>query len=486
MIIEVIAILLLVFGGVALLGAVGFSGWMLIPVSFVVGICLYVSISYLQALVGLSSSPLVTFGILFGISTVLFTYIGLTRGYKITINIAVAAILSIIGLLALITVIRAANLVEYHYDSIRYLIVGSLIESNNLDWISPNLLRKRYSSVAILHAPANLAGEFYLRSLHPLVGLSTLGLLFWFSYEGLKQAIPRKEAIAFALIGTLLLLTNSGFVWHSFYINGHLLVAAFLLVVVGTGWLAASDSGSRRELLCLQAVGVAGLVLSRPEGALIAPLALLPTLLWGKIPLSSRWAILAVFGVAVVVQQGFIMLTTASLGQSVRMRAWLLFGVGLGALLALPVLAWSFVTRHSKYVLAAVEGLLWVALIGFSLARPVLLQQSLDATLRNIVFDAGEWGASLMILAALVIGAILLTDAPNRIFLRFPLTACIPMFLLFAFLRGGPYRVGATDSLNRMLIHLVPLAILFVISAAASKRWGVATWQREERSHPSS
>ena len=91
-----------------------------------------------------------------------------------------------------------------------------------------------------------------------------------------------------------------------------------------------------------------------------------------------------------------------------------------------------------------------------------------------------------MILAALVIGVILLTDAPYRLLLRFPLTASIPMFLLFAFLRGSPYRVGETDSLNRMLIHIVPLAILFVVSAAASKRWGIQAWQSEGRSQPSS
>jgi hypothetical protein len=236
----------------------------------------------------------------------------------------------------------------------------------------------------------------------------------------------------------------------------------------------------------LQAVGVAGLVLSRPEGALIGALAVLPTLLWGRFPLYSRWAILTVFGVAVMVQQGFIISAIASLGRPVPARMWWLLDVGLVALLALPVLAWSFVTRHHKYVLAAVEGALWLAVVGYSLTRPDQLQRSLDATVQNIVFDAGGWGVSLIVIGALVMGTILFTNAPYRIFLRFPLTASIPMFLLLAFLRGSPYRVGTTDSLNRMLIHIVPLAILFVATAAASKRWGMHAWRSERPSQPSS
>src|SRR5262245_8536975 len=171
MIVEIIAIFLLMLGGLGLLSAFGFSGWILLPLSLLGGISLYVSISYLQSLTGISSYPVITFGILLCIS-ILCIYIGMTRSYRLSVNIIIVAILLTAGLFALIIILREINLVvATHPDSLRYLTVGSLIESNNLDWLTAMLVRMRYSSVAILHAPANISGEFYLRTLHPLVGI---------------------------------------------------------------------------------------------------------------------------------------------------------------------------------------------------------------------------------------------------------------------------------------------------------------------------
>jgi hypothetical protein len=42
---------------------------------------------------------------------------------------------------------------------------------------------------------------------------------------------------------------------------------------------------------------------------------------------------------------------------------------------------------------------------------------------------------------------------------------------LLAYLREGAYREGPGDSLNRMLLQFVPIAILLVVSALATDRW---------------
>ena len=58
------------------------------------------------------------------------------------------------------------------------------------------------------------------------------------------------------------------------------------------------------------------------------------------------------------------------------------------------------------------------------------------------------------------------------IFLRFPVTSFVPVALLLVYFRGNPYRIGVGNLLNRMWVHIVPLAILFVVAAASSRRWG--------------
>ena len=45
----------------------------------------------------------------------------------------------------------------------------------------------------------------------------------------------------------------------------------------------------------------------------------------------------------------------------------------------------------------------------------------------------------------------------------------IPLLLLTAYARGSAFRVAHADSLNRMLIEVVPVAVLFVAAIALSR-----------------
>ena len=76
----------------------------------------------------------------------------------------------------------------------------------------------------------------------------------------------------------------------------------------------------------------------------------------------------------------------------------------------------------------------------------------------------GRWGASLVILGALVVVALAVSRGKTAA-LRFPVTTFAPVALLLAYLRDeGAYRVGQYDSLNRMFIQVVPLAVLYVVA----------------------
>ncbi len=90
----------------------------------------------------------------------------------------------------------------------------------------------------------------------------------------------------------------------------------------------------------------------------------------------------------------------------------------------------------------------------------------------------------MVMLVTLIAVVLVFFPAPGRIFLRFPLTTFLPLAFLLAYLRALPYRVGVADSLSRMFIQVVPLAILFVASAAASKGWASRS-RGDEPQHPS-
>jgi hypothetical protein len=68
----------------------------------------------------------------------------------------------------------------------------------------------------------------------------------------------------------------------------------------------------------------------------------------------------------------------------------------------------------------------------------------------------------LIVLSFLVVITLFTNRGAALVALRFPLTSFIPVFVLLAYLRDGGYRVGEGDSLNRMLMQFVPLAVLYV------------------------
>ena len=74
------------------------------------------------------------------------------------------------------------------------------------------------------------------------------------------------------------------------------------------------------------------------------------------------------------------------------------------------------------------------------------------------------------VLAGLVLAVLVLFRVPGQHYLRFPLTTFIPVAFLLAYLREGAYRVGYGDSLARMTMHVVPLAVLYVIAVTVANR----------------
>ncbi|HOL18040.1 MAG TPA: hypothetical protein PLY40_07120 [Bacillota bacterium] len=153
--------------------------------------------------------------------------------------------------------------------------------------------------------------------------------------------------------------------------------------------------------------------------------------------------------------------------------------LGAAAIMAAPVLAWRQVERRSTGILILAETGLWLALVVMAAGNPRLLYRSALATIQNLALDSGGWGVFPVLLGALLVAVLAFTDIPDRVYLRFPVTAFIPLAFMLAYFREGSYRVGPGDSLNRMLLHIMPLAILLVVSAAASPYWGLPRKNRK-------
>jgi len=482
MILEILSMLIVFAAGCMFVRTFDVKGWELPAFGFFAGLSIQVVVGTIQVVVGLPTHPYLNLSLTLLLSLAWFV-ICFRRGVDLSFK-PIPSVISIAVIILLVMFFSNANTVNWHTDSFRYLLAGNLIAGGNYSYVNlgSSIIEQRLLAVPIIHAPANLQGEYYLHSVFPLMALSTVMILAWFLSNGLRGKLNNRLVWQFTALGVLLLITNNRFIFHAFYINGHLLFATLFLIIAGCSWLLVSDPKiNSKFLLAMQALAIPVLVVTRPEGAIAAGLALLPLLLSSRIAWIKRAIILVVLGVSTLAWQFFVILKHYQAVTMVPVSVSSMLAIGVLAVLAIPLLRWLQLERGAKYILATTEVGLWAILLFFTVRPPVslvggqvnLFRDSVAATIENVVYNAGAWGYSLMVLAFLVVVVIALTDIPDRIFLRFPLTTFIPFSFLLAFLRGSPYRIGDGDSLNRSWIHIIPLAILFIVSAAATERWGL-------------
>ena len=280
---------------------------------------------------------------------------------------------------------------------------------------------------------------------------------------------PAPTLLVGAVVGTLV---ATHFFWvMTTYINSHALVALLLLVAYALlrdaerpPELPAPSVGGLAPLL----VVLSALVLLRVENVLI--LVLFLSVLW-RIDRASPGrtrtlrAGLAVVGATAVLHQMVVIAVYVATGSSPSVSSLGLTGVGIAALLTAAFTPWLIRARvlPAEYAVLAMvaANVAYAALDLRSFARSVL------AVLENLFALRGGWGI-LPIAVVLLAGAAWLTTSPDdregaevRRLLRFCVAAVLLLFFT-GFLRDEPFRVGAGDSFNRQLFHLLPLVMVAI------------------------
>jgi hypothetical protein len=176
----------------------------------------------------------------------------------------------------------------------------------------------------------------------------------------------------------------------------------------------------------------------------------------------------AVLAASTVAWHGFMVWVHLQRDVPVPVAVWAPVPLGALLLLAIPLLrrSWYF-DRHRKILWAAEAGL-WLALAAFVLRDSTVLRKSGYATLQNFVVGEGKWGLSIVVLAIIGVAVLLVIRAPRQEYLRFPVTTFIPLAFVLAYVREGAYRVGYGDSLSRMAMHIVPLAVFYVVATTVT------------------
>lgn len=368
----------------------------------------------------------------------------------------------IAAVVALSRALRSDGIISLTPDSITLLSQAEMLATNTaaVAFLAPDILAKRILSVPALHALGG-PGAGPVVVLGPLL-LATVGLLTSaIAHRMARRRLAAVPSLLIAGIAGASVVTVERMLTAALYVNSHALVAAAVLGMV----LVALD-----ERLPIAVLGpLAALVaLSRAEGALLAALVLLGSSLarergqdvaqgagpwlWlaGATVLRQAIILRAEFGTGSVAAPTLAML---AVGLALTAAPWLLGRAGYRGRLMLA--SWG--------ILALWGGLGAALLLDVGPARA-----SLRATLVNVL-DAGGWGPLLVVLGGGAMLALLRAKEDEFLPLAVPWLGFIPLGLVLAVLRGGAYRVGSGDSLNRMWIHLLPLLVLLIVLAVIGR-----------------
>lgn len=473
---EFLTLGLLFVAGWLVSDAAGVDDWGRIPLGYILATGMAIVSALVLTVAGLPTSGMFVIGVTLA-TTAVVVALSPTRNPSLgrLVNCGAGLILLFAGTWWF----RAANLAKYHIDSFAYLIVGRYLAHGDYGHASANILEKRQLGSGVIHSLAP-DSEAYLQAHGPLLFFALVASFVW-------VLLRREGNVGFrggwlVAVGAALIITNNRLVWGGFYINNHMLVATFFLMIVATAWLVGSGPRAWKPLLPVVLVGVPVLVVSRPEGFILASLALLPLLLDDRVTSGVRRMILISLGLSTAGWFTYVTVKTTLLSGSIDPQNALPAVYGALALALVPLIGRVEFGRWKGRILVLAEIGLWVVLGVFAMREPEVLWASARATYENLVKGAGGWGSSLVVLGLLVLGAWLLGRRDGGFAaLRFPVTTSVPSFALLAYLREGAYRVGNGDSLNRMMIHVVPVAILFVTAVCLDQLKSSASFGAKAR-----
>lgn len=343
-----------------------------------------------------------------------------------------------------------------HSDSTWILVMSNLFEQGT----TPSLLYGKVPFKRGFDYPLMLSlgpAEEYLSALTPYIFLAIIAGMVW-AISALN--LPKRITVIFGIAIAAVSLTATVTLRMVTYINGHTLTALGVLLIAVTVVLAVRKQELNRTDLAVLMVSIATVSTTRPEGILVCVMALLPLLasrFVTRIQLmllaSSATVSLAVW---LNVYDSYII---KALGIGHLAFDLILIGAGL-----LPWLKWFDWLRYRLVPIALVSMTLLVVAAQVIFFRG--MQQGNQALFVNLVLGAGQWGylfPFLVVIFVLVGFRGLSAEYRNLAVITVTL---ILSFLIAKMLDGGQSgrpdlgRIGWTDSLNRMWIHLVPLLLV--------------------------
>lgn len=366
----------------------------------------------------------------------------------------------------LVVMVIAITTAIYNFSTTTIDGAGRILIGKSLFWdgfTSYNLSQLGHNGIftEALQSAAAVFGDAYLYTVQPLFALSLIGIFIFLAIEVFQEINTGNLYIHRIIVAVLFMYSTYFMVFQAFYIHDNFVTGIFTLTSIISFWLAHQQQ--RAGWLFFGSLATIGISLARVEGPVFALIILVLSLSQDQFPYRNRlWTYLIP---AIIISSWYTIILTV-VNQDVYFlktdRVILVIGayLGLALLTILSKYKWVRNLVFPRIHIFSVFGVL-IILTGLIIFRPEHIWTNISMIISNM-YTNGRWGSFWYFILPLLFFSIPLPKFSQERFITINLFS---FFILLVALGGlrNPYRLGWSDSANRMLVHIVPTLVFYLV-----------------------
>lgn len=352
------------------------------------------------------------------------------------------------------------------YDSIAQIMLGRTIGYEGLTEFTKSFLASWGVFVPLMHSASVFWEEGYWCTLHPAFFFSFVMTFCYLCYRSILMQIHNTYvALVLSLLATILFISTYFIVFQIFYIHNNFIAAAYLFIAVITFWLALCEE--RNEWFWVAITAMLGFSVTRTESPLFALIFLSIIISSRNISYRNRVAFIVPFLVVLVVWYAKLLRMIGS-GTDIldpeKIVAIIVLLITFGLLTV-----FSFVRWIERYIVAKLHVIMIVVFLVILaitvIHNPVHMLKSLSSIVL-LMLIGGRWGATWFLLIGLLIFAFKQSHFKHEKIFSVGIISYFILLLALSSMRS-PYRIHWGESANRMLTHILPIILFYIMNKYA-------------------
>lgn len=286
-----------------------------------------------------------------------------------------------------------------------------------------------------------------------------------FSYSLFNKSGKKNLSIFLAFSCVLLAVSPEIMIFNLFYLNNHILVASFFLLLSYLVRFRSDMSGE--QIIRLFIIALIGISISRIEGFLVT---FITYLYFSKYLLKTRterFKVVVYLFLFELLYLGFLAFNGGEYRGTI-IKFWHIIASIISYLILVLVTfyedklaGFSNLRRNMVYYMFA--GFFILLVVGFIL-RGEHMSTSLMHFIQNAFMEEGHWGVGWWLILLMSVFVFSVNKWGGAVEYGFSIIYILFICSLAVF-HFMPYRIGFADSANRMLVHIYPFTVIFLINA---------------------